>query len=88
MTIPPELDFSQVDLNDISTRGMLVNAEGQMITKVSDSDIPSWVMLEGCQYTGDSENFEQDLFEFTFKNVKNPSEEIATSEFSVNVFDS
>jgi len=58
MTIPPDLDFSQVDLNDISTMGMLVDAEGKKITKVSDSDIPSWVMLEGCEFTGDSDNFE------------------------------
>lgn len=60
MTIPPELDFSQVDLNDILTKGMLVDAAGKKITKVSDSEIPSWVMLEGCDYTGDSENFEKD----------------------------
>jgi len=29
ITIPPELDFSSIDLNDISTSGMLVDVKGR-----------------------------------------------------------
>jgi hypothetical protein len=48
-------------------------------------------MLEGCEFDptqGVSDNYEQDKFEFTFKNVQNPYEEVDTSKFSINILNS
>ena len=64
MTIPPELDFSQVKSD-----------------KLVDSNLPEWVMLEGCQGT-------DELFEITLTDVLNPTEEVATSQFSIIVLNS
>lgn len=91
MTIPPEIDFSKVDINEIETSGMLVDKDGKAITKVYESNLPDWVMLEGCEYDptqGVSELYKQDEFVFTFKNVLNPRDEVDTSKFSINILNS
>ena len=41
-------------------------------------DLPNWVMVEACKGP-------EALVEFTLKNVRNPIDEVATSQFSIVV---
>jgi hypothetical protein len=73
-TFPSTLGVQELNLNNTEASGLIKSGENLVLTHNlnDESDQPKYIVLSGCKIDKESSEPQENFFNVTFKNLRNP----------------